>query len=182
MGVTLTVSRRQLVGAVLFLALLLFLRWRDRREQAQDVTTAANPLVLGSPEFRVVSGVDTTVIRGPALFAYMGLDPGEGPLPRSAEEIARSFQATVLEAEPALQEMGVRLFSVSDPPLVLGIPPEVDDAAGPRLVPGALGFLLADPPARILRIDKVPGGAALVCAAARTFEKAPPPAYQATCR
>jgi len=182
MGVTLTLSRRQLLGAALFLAFLLVLRWRGSTEEAEDIATAERPLVLGTPEMRVASGTDTIVIRGPALFVYSGPDLDEEMPTRSVEEDARALRTALLEAEPALQEMGVRVFSVAELPLPLGIPPEVEAAAGPRLVPGGLGFLLAAPPRTVARLDRVTGGAALACAAARTFQKPPPAAVAAACR
>jgi hypothetical protein len=131
---------------------------------------------------RVASGTDTIVIRGPALFVYAGPDLDEETPTRSDEEDARAFRTALLEAEPVLQEMGVRVFAVAEPPLPLGIPPEVEASAGPRLLPGGQGLLLAAPPRTAAWLERVAGGAALACAAARTFQKTPPPAVAAACR
>jgi hypothetical protein len=180
MGVTLT--RRQIAYGVAAVALLLVARRCSRPEEVVETVTAENPLVIESPRLRVVSGTDTLSIVGPAVFTYVGLDPQEeNPLP-GLLSAARELQTALDEAEPGLQALGVRVFSVEQPPLPLDVPPEVDAAAGPRLAPGSVGVLLADPQGRMLRMDHVTGGAALVCAAARTFGREAPPAFAAACR
>jgi hypothetical protein len=180
MGVTLT--RRQLAYAVVAVALLLVARRCARPEEVVETVTAENPLVIESPRLRVVSGTDTLSIVGPAVFTYVGLDPEEENPSSGLLDAARKLQAALVEAEPGLQEMGVRVFSMEQPPRPLDVPPEVDAAAGPSLAPGRVGVLLADPQGRILRLDRVTGGAALVCAAARTFGREPPAAFAAACR
>jgi hypothetical protein len=130
----------------------------------------------------VVSGADTISVRGPALFVYVGLDAeSEVPSERLLDAV-RVLQSAVADAEPGLQAMGVRVFPVVRPPVPLDVPPEADVGAGPPLAPGGLGLLLADPQGRLLRLERVSGAAALVCAAARTFGKEAPSPYVAACR
>ena len=180
MGVTLT-GRQMAYGAGV-VALLLVARHYSRPKEVVETITHENPLVLESPRLLVVSGADTISIRGPALFTYVGLDPEDDePAPRLLDA-AREFQAALDEAGPGLQAMGVRVFSVEHLPVPLGVPPEADAAAGPRLEPGSVGVLLADPQGRMARLTRVAGGTALVCTAARTFEREPPPAFTAACR
>jgi hypothetical protein len=112
----------------------------------------------------------------------VGLDPEDEDLPARLLDAARELQAAVDEATPGLQALGVRVFSVAHPPVPLGLPPEAQAAAGPRIEPGSVGVLLADPQGRMMRMDRVAGGAALVCAAARTFGRQPPPAFAPACR
>jgi hypothetical protein len=180
MGVTLT--RRQLAYAAGAVALLLVARHFSRPEEVVETITHENPLVIEPPSLRVVSGTDTISILGPALFTYVGLDPEDDDPPPRLVDAARQLQAAADEAAPGLQALGVRVFSVDRPPVPLGLPPEADAAAGPRLEPGGVGVLLADPQGRMMRMDRVAGGAALVCAAARTFGREPPPAFAAACR
>ena len=179
MGVTLT--RRHMAFAVGAVALLLVARHFSRPEDVVETITHENPLVIEPPILRVASGTDTISILGPALFIFVGLDAEDEDPPERLLEGARELQTVVDEAAPGLQAMGVRVFSVDRPPVPLGLPPEADAAAGPRLEPGGVGLLLADPRGRMMRMDRVAGGAALVCAAARTFGREPPPAFAAAC-
>jgi len=180
MGVTLTT--RQLAYGAGAVVLLLAARHCSRPQEVVETVTAANPLVIESPRLRVVSGADTLTAAAPALFVFVGLDPHDEAPPERLLEAARALQAALADAEPGLHAMGVRVFSVEHPPVPLGVPPEADAAAGPRLEPGSMGVLLADPRGRILRMDRVTGAAALVCAAARTFGREPPPAFAPACR
>lgn len=180
MGVTLT--GRQVAYGAGVVALLLVARHYSRPEAAVETITHENPLVFESPRLLVVSGADTVSIRGPALFSYVGLDPEDDEPPPRLLDAARDLQAALDEAGPGLQAMGVRVFSVEHPPVPLGMSTEADAAAGPPLESGSVGVLLADPQGRMARLTRVAGGTALVCAAARTFEREPPPTFAAACR
>jgi len=180
MGVT--VTRRQLAFAAAVVVVLLVARRCSRPEEVVETVTHENPLVLESPRLRVVSGTDTLSILGPAVFTYVGLDPDDPDPPPRLLDAARELQAALVEAVPGLQALGVRVISVEQPPIPLDVSPEADAAAGPRLARGSVGVLLADPRGRLLRMDRVVDGAALVCAAARTFGREPPAAFAAACR
>lgn len=177
-----TLTPRQIAWGALALALLLVLRYLGRPREEVETVTAENPLVIESPRLQVTAGADTFTIMGPALFTYVGLDPEDDEPPPRLLEAARQLQEAVSDAESGLQALGVRVLSVAEPPEPLGLAPDVWAAAGPRLERGGLGVLLADPRGRVLRMDRVAGGAALVCAAARTFGREPPPAFAPACR
>lgn len=178
----LTLTRRQLAYGAGAVAVLLAARYWSRPEEVLETVTAENPLVIESPRLRVVSGADTISVRGPALFVFVGLDAeAEVPSERLLDAV-RELQSAVADAEPGLQAMGVRVFSVDRPPVPLDVSPEADAGAGPPLAAGGLGLLLADPQGRILRLGRGTGAAALVCAAARTFGREPPSPYAAACR
>ena len=177
-----TITRRQLAYGVAFFALLLVARRCSRPEEVVETVTPENPLVIEPPRLRVVSGTDTLSTMGPAVFTYVGLDPEEESPPPGLLDAARELEAALVEAEPGLEALGVRVFSVEEPPRPLDVPPDVDAAAGPPLAPGSVGVLLADPQGRMMRMARVTGGAALVCAAARTFGRQSPPAFAAACR
>ncbi|HSW29926.1 MAG TPA: hypothetical protein VLH75_10630 [Longimicrobiales bacterium] len=177
-----TLTARQLAYGAAAVALLLVARHFSRPEEVVETITHENPLVIEPPSLRVATGTDTITIMGPALFIFVGLDPeGEDLSPRLLDA-ARELQTAADQAAPGLQALGVRVFSVDRPPVPLGLPPEADAGAGPRLEPGGVGVLLADPQGRMMRTTRVAGGAALVCAAARTFGREPPPAFAPACR
>lgn len=181
MGVT--VNRRQLSWgtAALVLALAVLARRGGGPEGSPETATAENPLVIESPRLLVVSGSDTLSVVGPALFTYVGLDPDQEDPPARLVEAAHALQAALAEAEPGLRALGVQVIPVEQPPHPLGMAPETEAAAGPRLAPGTVGVLLADPQRRMMRMDRVTSGAALVCAAARTFGRTPPEPFAARC-
>lgn len=177
-----TITRRQMALGTLAVVLLLVARYLTRSHEVVETVTPENPLVIDVPKLRVVSGDDTLTIMGPALFAYVGLDAeDQDPPPRLLDAVA-ALESALEEAEPGLGELGVRVFSVVEPPVPVEVAPDVWAAAGPRLAPGTVGVLFADPQRRVLRMDRVTGGAALVCAAARTFGRSPPSPYAALCR
>jgi hypothetical protein len=177
-----TITRRELAYGAGVVVLLLVARHCSRPEAVVETVTAEHPLVIESPRLRVASGTDTLSVMGPAVFVFVGLDPGDEAPPERVLAAARELEAALTEAAPGLQAMGVRVFAVDRPPVPLDVRPEADAAAGPRLAPGGVGLLLADPQGRMLRMERVTGGAALVCAAARTFGREPPSPFAATCR
>lgn len=180
MGVTIT--RRQIAFAALTVVLLLVARWWSRPREVVETATAEHPLVIEAPRLRVVSGADTFSIMGPAAFTYVGLDPADENPPERLVDAGRELVAAVADAGPGLEALGVRVVSVDQPPVPLDVTPEADAAAGPPFEPASVGVLLADPQGRVLRLHRVAGGAALVCAAARTFGREPPPAFAPACR
>lgn len=151
-------------------------------EEVEETATPENPLVIESPRLYVVNGTDTTVIFGPTLFSFFGMDPGEGDPSALMAETAHAMQASLREAEPGLRALGVRIIQVEKPPAALGIPAGVEAAAGPPFTAGDVGFLFADAQGRIRRLNGVADATALLCAAAATFGKAPPPEVGRACR
>lgn len=77
--------------------------------------------------------------------------------------------------------MGVQTVGVAAPPEALGVPSDVDAAAGPRIAASGVGLLLADGRGRIRRLDRVADATTLVCAAAGTFRLRPPPELDGVC-
>lgn len=183
MGVTLA-WRDLLVGtggAVLVLGLALAVRWGGGEGGPPELVTAEDPLVIEAPSLRVVAGRDTVVIFGPTAFVFVGTGSADGEPPRGFPEVAEAFSAALLQAQDGLAGMGVKVVAVDAPPVPLGIPSEVDAAAGPRIMPVGTGVLLADGRGRIRRLDRLAEGATLVCAAAGTFRLRPPPSFGAAC-
>ena len=172
---------RRVLGALLAGATLAFGGGCGREPGNEETATPEHPLVIDAPRLVVASGPDTTVVMGPTLFAFFGIDPVEDVPTPGTTATALEFQAVLREAGPGLQALRVQVVQVERPPVPLGIPPAQDEAAGRRLSEGGLGFLLVDPLGRIRRIDRMLSGTALVCAAAATFRMAPPPEVGRAC-
>lgn len=151
-------------------------------EEVEETATPENPLVIESPRLSVVNGTDTTVIFGPTLFSFFGMDPGEGDPSALVVETAHAMQVSLQEAEPGLRALGVRVIPVEKPPAALGLTPEAEAAAGPPFTAEGIGYLFADARGRIRRLTGAVDATALVCAAAATFGKAPPPEVGRGCR
>ncbi|MDP2955656.1 MAG: hypothetical protein Q8N53_04485 [Longimicrobiales bacterium] len=165
-----------------FAALALQAGCGSGNEEVEETATPENPLVIESPRLHVVNGTDTMVIFGPTLFSFFGMYLGESDPSVLMVETAHAMQAGLQEAEPGLRALGVRIIPVENPPTALGIAPEAEAAAGPPFTAGGAGYLFADAQGRIRRLPGVVEGTALVCAAAATFGKAPPPEVGRACR
>lgn len=180
-----TVAWRDLIlgigGAVLVVGLALAVRLSGGDGGPAEVVTAENPLVIEAPSLRVAVGRDTSVIFGPTVFVYVGTGTADGEPPRGFLETAEAFSADFAQAQEGLAALGVRVVSVEAPPVALGVPSEVDAAAGPPIPPVGVGLLLADGRGRIKRLDRLADGATLVCAAAATFRLRPPPSFDGAC-
>ena len=161
--------------------LLAFVGACGREPGTEETATSEQPLVIDAPRLVVASGPDTTIVMGPTVFGYFGVDPGEEEATTGMREAALAFQAVLREAEPGLRAMRVQIVQVNRPPIPLGIPPAQDEAAGRRLGEGDVGFLLVDAVGRIRRIDRLVSGTALVCAAAATFDMPPPAEVGGAC-
>ena len=173
------VSRLQRTGVCAAFSLLA--ACGGGNEGVEETATPENPLVIESPRLYVVNGTDTTMIFGPTLFSFFGMDPGGGDPSTLMVETAHAMQASLQGAEPGLRALGVRVIPVEKPPIALGVPPESESAAGPPLTVGGVGYLFADALGRIRRLTGVVDATALVCAAAATFGKAPPPEVGRAC-
>lgn len=143
--------------------------------------SASDPLVIESPHLDVLAGPDTLEVFVPTVFAYFAA-PAATVEPTPAQAAAAgAFQATLDGLAPGLEAMGVRLVIVGEPPRALGVAPEVDAAAGPRLPEGGAGFLLAEPGGGIRRLERTTGVADLLCSAARLFQRQLPPRIGVSC-
>ncbi len=178
MGVT---RSRESAGTLLAALALSLVGACGREPRTEEPATSEHPLVIDAPRLVVASGPDTTVVMGPTVFGYFGVDPGDDEPTAGMREAALAFQAVLREAEPGLRAMRVQIVQVEWPPVPLGIPPARDEAAGRRLSEGGVGFLLVDPTGRIRRIDRLVSGTALVCAAAATFDLPPPAVVGRAC-
>lgn len=172
---------RRSVWVLLAGAVLAFGGACGRQPGTEETATPEHPLVIDAPRMVVASGPDTSVVMGPTVFAFFGMNPGDEAPTSGTTAAAQEFQAALREAEPGLQTLRIHIVQVERPPEALGIPPALDEAAGRRLPEGGIGFLLVDPLGRIRRIDRLVSGTALVCAAAATFRMAPPPEVGRAC-
>lgn len=151
-------------GLALVTALAACNRGGDTNEAPSQVVEIRDPHPM------VVSGVDTTVVYAPTIFAYMAVDPDQPPSSASEGERVVAFQRALQAADQRLRELGVRVVQISQIPSISGLPPGAPgDGADPRFN-GTFGYLLVDAPGRVRRIDGTMEAAALACAAASTFE------------
>jgi hypothetical protein len=138
-------------------------------------------LVIESPRVRVAVGSDTLEVLAPTLFAYFGMDSGDGEPSSMVMDASLEFQESLRAAEPGLKDIGVRMTPVGSIPLPLGLSPEQERAAGPPLVAGGMGLLLVDPKGKVRRLDRSVQGPAIVCAASELFERQLPPVWGRYC-
>lgn len=170
-----------MVGAAVWFAGVLFAGCGEEPAPPEEGPTAENPLVLGSPLVRVVSGQDTFKVYGPTVFAFIDVGTGETEPSSSTLEMARSMFETVEAATTVFGPMGVRVTQVGEVPVVLDLAPGVEEAAGPPLGAGGMGYLLVHPRGVIRRLDRSTSATGLVCAARDLFSIEPPADFARVC-
>lgn len=169
------------MGWTMLVAVILFPGCGGEPEPADEGPTAENPLVIESPMVRVVSGPDTIRVYAPTLFSVIDMGRGDAEPPTGTLELARTAMEALQAATPALGAMGVRVTQLGEVPVVLDLAPGVDEAAGPPLVAGGMGYLLVHPRGGIRRLDRTTTTTGLVCAAAALFGLEPPPDFARSC-
>lgn len=172
---------RSVVGAVGWIAALLIVGCGGEPAPPEDGPTAENPLVLGSPLVRVVSGQDTFEVYAPTVFVFVDVGTGEAEPLSGTLEMARGMVETVQAATTVFGPMGVRVTQVGEVPVVMDLAPGVEEAAGPPLGAGGMGYLLVHPRGVIRRLDRTTSTTGLVCAARALFALEPPAEIARAC-